>query len=97
MKHFKIISISSEQSVFDKATCDKCGKDVWPEHGGYGDPNDGDTNEFLLTWRTDSEWDGIKDSPRRNIDVDLCFECRVWLFKLLEANGVTLHGKDGNI
>lgn len=95
MKHYT--TVTEELTILDKATCDKCGKDVGVEHGGYGDLNDGETNELVLTWRTDSIWDGIKEGPRHNIDVDLCFECRVWLFKLLESNGVKLAGKDGDL
>jgi hypothetical protein len=85
MKTYKVVS--REVNTVDKVSCDRCKKDC------YGELHDGDTNDFQLTWETTS----IGDGPYHSVDVDLCFDCRVWLFKLLESEGVKLYGKDGDL
>lgn len=91
MKHYKMET--QEQEVFVKATCDKCNKDVEIENPGYGDPNDGDCNNFNLEWSKSSIWDG----PEFSITVDLCFACREWLFDFLSDSGVELQRSDGKL
>jgi hypothetical protein len=92
MKHFK--EVTETRTIFDKATCDRCKKDIPPDYPGYGQSNDGANDELFLKWNTLNDW---FDGPCHNIEVDLCRECRVWLFRLLEKEGVELRGKDGKI
>ncbi len=93
MKKFKTETITHQITTHDVTTCDRCKKDCEKDFPGYGDANDGDSNEFHLTWQTSSIWDG----PNHNVDVDLCRDCRVWLFKLLQREGVNVQGLDGDL